>query len=113
MANGPAQDSLHQIQKLNKRFHRLGKAKLKYVSEIADSKASFEGDLAVKNRKLKRQSTSTVDICIVNTDLVRSSSTACVCWLHRCKYTSKFNTSYEMYYCTIDNTIWQSGTILQ
>ena len=60
MANGPAQDSLHQIRKLNKRFHRLGKAKLKYVSEIADSKASFEGDLAVKNRKLKKQSTSNI-----------------------------------------------------
>ena len=57
-ANGPAQDSLHQIQKLNKRFHRLGRAKLKYMSEIADSKASFEGDLAVKSRKLKMQSTS-------------------------------------------------------
>ena len=28
------------------------------MSEIADSKASFEGDLAVKNRKLKKQSTS-------------------------------------------------------
>ena len=54
-ANGPAQDSLHQFQKLNKIFHRLGKAKLKYVSEIADSKASFEGNLAVKNRKLKKQ----------------------------------------------------------
>ena len=38
----------------------LVKAKLKYVSEIADSKASFEGDLAVKNWKLKNQSTSSV-----------------------------------------------------
>ena len=32
-----------------------GKAKLKYVSEIADSKASFEGDLEVENRKLKKK----------------------------------------------------------
>ena len=30
------------------------------MSEIADSKASFEGDLAVKSRKLKMQSTSKV-----------------------------------------------------
>ena len=30
------------------------------MSEIADSKASFEGDLAVKSRKLKMQSTSNV-----------------------------------------------------
>ena len=58
MANGPPQDSLQQIQKLNKIFHRLGKAKLNYVSEIADSKASFEEDLAVKNQKSKKQSTS-------------------------------------------------------
>ena len=43
---------------MNKRFQRLGRAKLKYMSEIADSKASFEGDLAVKNRKMKKQSTS-------------------------------------------------------
>ena len=28
------------------------------MSEIADSKASFEGGLDVKNRKLKKQSTS-------------------------------------------------------
>ena len=31
-----------------------GKAKLKYVSEIADSKASFEGDLAVKKSKIEK-----------------------------------------------------------
>ena len=42
--NGPAQDSLHQIWKLNRRFHRFSKAKLKYVTEIGDSKASFEGE---------------------------------------------------------------------
>ena len=35
-------------------FQRLGKEKLKYVSEIADSKASFEGGLAVKNRKIEK-----------------------------------------------------------
>ena len=52
-ANGPAQDSLHQIRKLNKRFHRLGKGKLKYVSEIADSKASFEGASSKKIEKNK------------------------------------------------------------
>ena len=37
-----------QLKTAYKRFHRLGKAKLKYVSEIADSEASFEGDLARK-----------------------------------------------------------------
>ena len=65
MGNDPSQDSLHQIQKLNKRFRRLCKAKLKYVSEIADSKASFFGGgtyLAVKNRKLNKLSTSIVGI---------------------------------------------------
>ena len=44
LANGPAQGSLDQILKLNKRFHRLDKEKLKYVSEIGGSKASFWGD---------------------------------------------------------------------
>ena len=50
---------------MNKRFHRLGKAKLKCVSEIGDSRASFERDLAVKNWKLKKQSTSSIySFCI-------------------------------------------------
>ena len=40
------------------------------MSEIADSKASFEGDLAVKSRKLKMQSTSNVSIFETNHQFV-------------------------------------------
>ena len=38
---------------MNKRLERLGKAKLKYVSEIADYKASFERDQQTKIEKTK------------------------------------------------------------
>ena len=52
--NRPAQDSLRQIWKLSRRFHRLSKAELKYVSEIGDSKASYEGEQHYKINKLKK-----------------------------------------------------------
>ena len=45
------------------------------MSEIADSKASFEGDLAVKSRKWKMQSTSNVVNlvkCLITHEIVTS-----------------------------------------
>ena len=42
-ANGPVQDSLHQIWKWNRRFHIYSKANLKYFLWMGDNNASFWG----------------------------------------------------------------------
>ena len=53
--------SIFLRNKIPRRCHRLGKAKLKSVPEVGDSKASFEGEyLAVKHRKIERKKKKSV-----------------------------------------------------
>ena len=47
-AKGPVQDSLHQIYKCNRRFHRYCKANLKYFLWTGDYKATFWGPNKIK-----------------------------------------------------------------
>ena len=49
-ANSPVQDSLHQIWKCNRRFHRYSKANLKYFLWMGDYNASFGGPNKIKSR---------------------------------------------------------------